>query len=94
MSILHTLVKKMPILSEHQSSAQIEITKIHSFFCKHVGKLALNSICLGFSQFEPEIMIKVCLISKLTSWPQTVLDVKTAIVSLNCLNLDIQLALT
>ena len=29
---------------------------IHSFFYKHTGKLGWSSICLIFSQFEPEIM--------------------------------------
>ena len=27
------------------------------FFHKHTGKLGLSSICLRFSQFEPEIML-------------------------------------
>ena len=30
----------------------------------HMGKLGLSSICLRCSHFEPEIMLKVCIISK------------------------------
>ena len=30
---------------------------IHSFFYKHTGKLGWSSICLRFSQFEPEIVL-------------------------------------
>ena len=32
-------------------------TALHSFFYKHTGKLGWSSICLRFSQFEPEIML-------------------------------------
>ena len=31
--------------------------KVHSFFYKNTGKLGWSSICLRFSQFEPEIML-------------------------------------
>ena len=31
--------------------------QIHSFFYRHTGKLSWSSICLRFSQFEPEIML-------------------------------------
>ena len=63
-------------------------------FYKHMGKLGLSSICLRFSQFEPEIMLKVCLISKLISWSDIAFDMNTAMVSFKCSNLNIQLGLT
>ena len=31
--------------------------EIHSFFYKHTGKLGWSSVCLRFSQFQPEIML-------------------------------------
>ena len=66
----------------------------HFFYYKHTGKLGLSSICLRFSQFEPEIMLKVCLISKLISWSDIAFDMNTAMVSFKCLNLNIRLGLT
>ena len=40
------------------------ITMLHSFFYKDTGKLGWSSICLRFSQFEPEIMLDGMLNSK------------------------------
>ena len=31
--------------------------RIHSFFYKHTGRLGWSSICVRFSQFEPEIVL-------------------------------------
>ena len=76
------------------SSQQASKLTIHSFFYKHTGKLGWSSICLRFSQFEPEIMLMVCLISKLISWSDIAFDINTAMVSFKCSNLNIQLSLT
>ena len=35
----------------------IEAGSIHSSFYKHTGKLGWSSICLIFSEFEPEVML-------------------------------------
>ena len=59
-----------------------------------MGKLGLSSIRLKFSQFEPKIMLKVCLISKLVSCSDIAFDMNTAVVSLKCINLNIRLDLT
>ena len=51
---------------------KLELTKYsltYALFYKHTDKVGLRSICLKFSQFEPEIMLKACLISKrCSSW--------------------------
>ena len=56
----------------------MQSTVVHSFFYKHRDKLGLSSICLRLFQFEPEIMLKVCLISKLISWFDIAFDMNTA----------------
>ena len=50
-------------------------------FYKDTGKLDWSSICLGFSQFEPQIIcLMVCLISKLISWSDIVFDMRLLLV--------------
>ena len=59
---------------------------VHSFY-KYMGKLGLSSTCL---KFEPEIMLKVNLISKLISLLDIAFDINIAMVSVNCLNFNIR----
>ena len=53
----------------------------YTLFYKDTGKLDRSSICLRFSQFEPEIIcLMVCLISKLISWSDIVFDMRLLLV--------------
>ena len=50
---------------------------IRTQFLQAYGELCLSSIYLGFSQFESEIMLKACLISKLISYSDIAFDMNT-----------------